>query len=68
MREDECDGARKAIDNKNEGVSVEGLVMVLDVVCVEDGSGTARKARVVSEVEEARDGRRRLMSNEGTVN
>jgi len=50
-----CDGARKVFDNKSEGVSVEALVMVSDVDCVE-GSGTARKARVeFSEVEEVRD-------------
>jgi len=51
-----CDGARKVFDNKSEGISVEVLVMVSDVDCVEGGSGTARKARIeFSEVEEVRD-------------
>ena len=40
------DGTRKVFDNKSERASVEMLVMVSDVVCVENGSGTARKARV----------------------
>ena len=46
-----CDGARKMFDNKSEGVSVEVLVMVSDVACVE-GKGMVG----FSEVEEARDG------------
>jgi len=41
-----CDGTRKVFDNKSEGAFVKVLVMFSDVVCVEDGSGTTRKARV----------------------